>query len=565
MKSKEIKIKLKTAIILIVIFIFIIFCILFIALKIYSNNSNNLENSSDNIEIPDNYKYITQKSSVSPTNVEFIGDLSDNIKTVFEDEFKSYTSQFKYYNTTINNMKVYSIEDYLTNLTTNLEEKAIERQYYYNADNNKIIAHRYYISYFPQYKRSLESRNMTLDEFETTYTNANLNIFRNVINDQSEENMERAKKYVEYWENQINENGKVQGKVIINSCEYTYEVLGDMLKACRFFNNNKSFEFLFLAYDTNSSPTDTLRNWVKSVYLRDIKNSGVSNNFINEIKLKYPDESELICTNNDEYWLLDKDGKKVYFYDLDSFESALSLTQNSTIGNAESSESDYNDNSNYANTNGNINTAPNNSNDDIIYIFESDISSLDEDSLYNFLDSNNLKYNVITRKKNVPYLDKNSGKSEFELSRYGEYQSGSTVYITKTTYTGVDWNANISFTDLADVSINYNGGVCSFSESHTEDFVGLLEYPQDEDVYYTPIGMNYYINGNLLNKTDNYYKYTFSSGNTASLKVVVPYLYSYKEQKVVGQNVTIYQNTIDLHELYTMGGDIKKIELPSRY
>ena len=49
-----------------------------------------------------------------------------------------------------------------------------------------------------------------------------------------------------------------------------------------------------------------------------------------------------------------------------------------------------------------------------------------------------------------------------------------------------------------------------------------------------------------------------------TLKIVVPYLYSYNEQKVINQNVTIYQKTINLEELYNSGGEVKQIELPTR-
>ena len=78
------------------------------------------------------------------------------------------------------------------------------------------------------------------------------------------------------------------------------------------------------------------------------------------------------------------------------------------------------------------------------------------------------------------------------------------------------------------------------------------------------MGMQFYINGDLLKKNDNYYKYTFNNSKTATLKIVVPYLYSYNEQKVINQNVTIYQKTINLEELYNSGGEVKQIELPTR-
>lgn len=54
------------------------------------------------------------------------------------------------------------------------------------------------------------------------------------------------------------------------------------------------------------------------------ENTQNTNNFIEQIYNKYPAEKDNICSNDyDEYWLLDKEGNKVYFYDLESFENAL--------------------------------------------------------------------------------------------------------------------------------------------------------------------------------------------------------------------------------------------------
>lgn len=50
---------------------------------------------------------------------------------------------------------------------------------------------------------------------------------------------------------------------------------------------------------------------------------GEDTDFLSEIKAKYPSESENICTNGDNYWLLSPDGEKIYFYDLESFEMAM--------------------------------------------------------------------------------------------------------------------------------------------------------------------------------------------------------------------------------------------------
>lgn len=296
-----------------------------------------------------------------------------------------------------------------------------------------------------------------------------------------------------------------------------------------------------------------------------------SQDLLETIYAKYPelkDKDGYICTNGEEYWILDEDGKKIYFDSLESFEKALSITGNNIVNEEdttnESAKDSSNNNSNNKTTNNNQNNNNNSNAPNEIWIYENDISSLNEERLYQFLTNNNLKYKVTSKTENVAYLDKKAGNSYFKLSRYGEYQSGSTVEIIKTTYMGTSWNAKLSFTDLADISINYNGGNCTFSKYAQEDYTGFLENPEGKDIYYVPMGMQYYINGDLLKKNDYYCQYTFNNSKTATLKIVVPYLYSYNEQKVISQNVTIYQKTINLEELYNSGGEVKQIELPSR-
>ena len=284
------------------------------------------------------------------------------------------------------------------------------------------------------------------------------------------------------------------------------------------------------------------------------------------IYAKYPelkDKDGYICTNGEEYWILNEDGKKIYFDSLESFENATSITGNNSVKETETANESIKD-SNNSNQNNKTNINNNSNSAKEIWIYENDINNLSEESLYKFLTNNNLKYNVTTKTENVIYLDKKAGNSYFKLARYGEYQSGSTVEIIKTTYVGTSWNAKLSFTDLADISINYNGGNCTFSKYAQEDYTGFLENPEGKDIYYVPMGMQYYINGDLLKKNDYYYQYTFNNSKTANLKIVVPYLYSYNEQKVINQNVTIYQRTINLEELYNSSGEVKKIDMPSR-
>lgn len=64
------------------------------------------------------------------------------------------------------------------------------------------------------------------------------------------------------------------------------------------------------------------------IFSKNVKNSdeeATSENLLDEIYAKYPelkDKEGIICTNGTEYWLLDENGKKVYFEDMESFEKA---------------------------------------------------------------------------------------------------------------------------------------------------------------------------------------------------------------------------------------------------
>ena len=66
------------------------------------------------------------------------------------------------------------------------------------------------------------------------------------------------------------------------------------------------------------------------LYVKEGSNTGTeeitSANLLETIYAKYPEMKEkdgFICTDGEQYWLLEKAGKKIYFHDLDSFDSAL--------------------------------------------------------------------------------------------------------------------------------------------------------------------------------------------------------------------------------------------------
>lgn len=72
-------------------------------------------------------------------------------------------------------------------------------------------------------------------------------------------------------------------------------------------------------------------------------NTATANNLLEEIYSKYPelkDKEQFIFGDENEHWLLDKNGKKIYFYDLASFETALEKSKNS-VENSNNTSTDY--------------------------------------------------------------------------------------------------------------------------------------------------------------------------------------------------------------------------------
>lgn len=72
------------------------------------------------------------------------------------------------------------------------------------------------------------------------------------------------------------------------------------------------------------------------------------NSLLEQIYSKYPDlqnKEGYICTDGEQYWLLDKAGEKIYFTDMESFESALVKSYTSEI-NSDNEEVNYNTNNN---------------------------------------------------------------------------------------------------------------------------------------------------------------------------------------------------------------------------
>lgn len=256
--------------------------------KELSNNSVNTIEESKQTEI----KYITNDSDVSPTGKEFIGTFSDNLKNIYESTMNK--EKIVTYDTSINNMKQYSIEAWIDNLLTGKKDKAIEEVYYYNSLNSKLIGYKFRTTQISQLIKSLlSSKNMSIDEFEQLKTDSTINVFQNLHNDKGEQRKKEATEYIDYWKKKIEENGVEEENVVLSGETYRYQIIGDVLKIVKLFNDN-GLELLYLPYDLNSKPEEIIQRWYSTVNVLDetIKEINTDNNLYVKKEIEEDPESE---------------------------------------------------------------------------------------------------------------------------------------------------------------------------------------------------------------------------------------------------------------------------------
>lgn len=149
------------------------------------------------------------------------------------------------------------------------------------------------------------------------------------------------------------------------------------------------FTFIILNNKKNTSinnNTNTTNNEIKMEEEILDATSEENTNLLDEIKAKYPIESESICTDGDNYWLLFADGDKVYFKDLESFEMAMEACFNIEH------EDKLRENENNNNSNKNSSTT---ANEDFIRI--PDLTGMTEQQAINKAKELNVPYKVVYR------------------------------------------------------------------------------------------------------------------------------------------------------------------------
>lgn len=298
-KSKYLKIILP----LVVIVIIVCICI---GIEINNKNSKKQEETAENINIEK--MYITQDSDVSPTRKEFIRVFSDKLTEIYENSklderntdnnIETHTN-----NTSIENMFQYSYEMKLTNNTTKKRYKIEETAYFYNSINNHFIGSRNTIYDLSVFSKALEANNTNIQEDTTNFIKNSLSVFMNYHNmEEEEKNSQEQQDRFNKWQNFVTQYSAEENTTLnFDNYKCSYKVFGaDCLYVCTYFNDDSNkMEILMLAYDENTDPEETIKNWYNTVYTKD-EISQTEENLLDEIYTKYPELENAdipICTD----------------------------------------------------------------------------------------------------------------------------------------------------------------------------------------------------------------------------------------------------------------------------
>lgn len=264
----------------------------------------------------------------------------------------------------------------------------------------------------------------------------------------------------------------------------------------------------------------------------------LSGNLLDEIYAKYPelkDKEGIICTDGTDYWLLDENGKKVYFTDLESFEQAK---EKCGLG-------------------------------------KEVIENIDEESVATNEEENNItdeeKSNIVNEESRV-----SSSTSDSQNNQYITSDNDNNNYVDEMPS---QWSVNIKIS-ISNAYFNYNGQKCYPSNNFGTESISNANYfcylqdPSTIDRYYLDKimkngrGVKYYINGNYLgDSSSESFNYTFNKNENVALKIVAPYIYDFSTGKVVATDVTVYEESDTAETLYKNRHDVNNpyisIPLPS--
>ena len=562
--KKQIKFNLKYLIIGVIVIVII--CIVVISFKSI-NNSNKFSNIEETENTEQEEITITQDSDISPTGKEFIGILSDEIKEKYE-KGEEVGIKNNIYDTSIKNMRQYNSELWWDYNKSNKDDKLLEEVHYFNILNNKIIA-----SKITVYNKSIYDEILKESNGEKAGYEEHTKRFLKRCLDNYFTNMD-----TEIYENNISniENSDLKNIKTENYLA-NYEIIEkEILFVHSKFNNNIE-EVLLLAHNENNNPEDEIKQWYENVSTQNEIIENEPNNILNSIYEKYPNlknKEGFICTDGTEFWILNNNGEKVYFTDLESFEKAIKETE-TNINNIEDSNNKETVQENIQNNNLNNIQSEQQQNNESIYINNSMLEEKTENEITNFLEQKELKVKINKKNETIPYPDEKAGKTiatlKGDVGGY-HYEKGSTVEVNYTYYEPVEWRINVEM-KVSEACFKYNNENC-----YIYNPTGLYRYccyntnPNNlsqNDLLNSQVGrgVKCYINNNYIGDVivDDV-PYTFRNNENLTLKIIAPYIYDFKEKKVSGTNVTVYEQTYNIKELYkNRGSDYIRISLPAMY
>ena len=323
------------------------------------------------------------------------------------------------------------------------------------------------------------------------------------------------------------------------------------------------------SYDIKGStkkviPVDSNSNSIESneVFTETSDNTYDNNtNLLEEIYSKYPElegKDGIICSNNNnKYWLLDKNGKKMYFTNIEGFESLLPdcpsaqavLNKNSnTVNSNQTNNNQINSNqSNQANSNNQVK--------EYIYIDNYDLYGLSKEEIEELLSKKGLKVNFDVQNVEIPYADSRVNTidtNSYEIkNQKQQYENGDTINISAKKYIGKNFKVRLHFNRT--VSVNYkntdtlaHGTKTPLSTARYYSFFDIEAAKKQFNYGRATCECNFFINDKELKANEIY---TFTDEKSVKLKIVAPYLCT-SDFQLVDSNVVLEELTISIQELY---------------
>lgn len=294
-------------------------------------------------------------------------------------------------------------------------------------------------------------------------------------------------------------------------------------------------------------------------------------NLLEQIYAKYPElegTEGIICTDGEQYWLLDKNGDKDYFSTLEAFEQSYnkyygstsnnsqqeqvtqnnnnntsSSTQNSTSNNNVTNSNSSNNSSNNTSSSTQNNTSSNDVNNNKPVDTSISLNDISSSNYPNFQDAKKaieakgLKVNESVEKIEKGFLFMPEETDLWKYKDYKEsYEKGDTVDILHTIYVATDSEIRFS---VGFGAITEDKNIIPLLSSNVSD-EGVKVYFDDEFAFeYT---------NKKATSSDKAYKYSIPPNKKIHVKLVADYYIEgsrYEEDKIVNKQYVITEYDLD--------------------